>query len=403
MQYNFDEVIDRRHTNAMSVEGFRPYMFPEQPDIELPVADEDLIRMWVADMDFAVAPEIIQAIHARVDQRIFGYTAVCEDSYFEAFARWCRDRYDWEVPREQIAFSLGIVPALYQLVGMLTAPDEKVLFVTPAYGYFLHAAEFNHRETVFSPLRNRDGYFTVDAEDLARKAADPKVKVLIWCNPHNPTGRVWTWAEAETVARIAMENDLWLISDEIHCDILRNGQTHIPMGKVMPDYPKLITCMSASKTFNLAGMMLSHIIIPDPALRRSFLDGNAHGRDCNPLSVAAFQAAYEKGWPWLSALRTYLDENFAFASAFIEKEMSGARCPIPQATYLAWVDMNDCLPDVEDLSKFFATRAGVLLEGGNKLFADNARGFLRLNLAMPRSVVETGLQRMADAVRACRG
>ncbi len=398
IKYDFDEIIDRRNTNSENVEGFRSYIFNDDPDVTLPTAEDELIRMWVADMEFAVAPEICDAVRERVDKRIFGYTGIFDSAYYDAFSSWCEDRYGWSFPKEQLVISPGIIPALYELVEDITAPDEKTLFLAPSYGFFKHACRYSSRDFICSHMRSESGEFFIDFDDLAAKAAADDVKLLIWCNPHNPTGRVWTRQEAERVADIVRENDLWIISDEIHCDLTRNGCRHIPMGKIMPDYGKLITCMSASKTFNIAGMLFSNIIIRDSKLRRTFIRRDKLGGSINPLSLAACQAAYEKGGPWLEQLKAYLDGNFAFAVDFIRRNIPGAVCAIPQATYLLWVDMNGCGIDEDDLSRFFAERAGVLVESGNRLFVENAEGFVRINLAMPRALVEEGLSRMAAAV-----
>ncbi|MHC1723103.1 MAG: MalY/PatB family protein [Aminipila sp.] len=398
MQYNFDEIIDRRKTNSENVEGFRSYIFHEYPDIKFPFADDEFIRMWVADMEFATPPEICEAIKERVDKRIFGYTMVFDPGYYMALESWCKRLYDWSFPKEQLVFSPGIIPALYELVGDLVAPDEKFLITTPAYGFFKHAGEFNNREVVYSDLKYDDGYFTVDFDDLEKKAADSKVKLLLWCNPHNPTGRVWTENELKKVAEIVEKYNLWVISDEIHCDLIRKGKKHIPLGKIMPDYNKLVTCMAASKTFNMAGMMFSNIIIRDEQLRKTFCHNDKCVGAINPLSLTANQAAYEKCADWLEQLKSYLDDNFSYLAQFLKENVPGATCSIPEATYLAWVDLNKCLPDIEDMPLFFAQEAGVLLEGGNALFVGNAKGFVRLNLAMPRSILEEGLKRIAGAI-----
>lgn len=399
MRYDFDEIIDRKNTNSENVEGFRSYMFSDEPDIELPVPDDELIRMWVADMEFAVAPEICEALQERIDKRIFGYTSVFDSGYYDAFSGWCRKRYGWDFPREELVFSPGVIPALYELVELLTEPDEKVLFTTPSYGFFKHACRYSGRQFVCSDLINDGGRFRVDLEDFTAKAADPAVKLVIWCNPHNPTGRVWTESEAREVAGIIEKNGLWVISDEIHCDLTRKGQQHIPMGKIMPDYSRLVTCMAASKTFNLAGMLFSNIIIRDAGLRRRFVRANKLGESVNPLSLAAYQAAYEKGGEWLDQLQDYLDANFEFAVKYIRENLPGAVCEASQATYLLWVDMNGCGIDTSELSKFFAKSAGLLVESGNRIFVSNAAGFVRVNLAMPRALVAEGLERMAAAVR----
>ena len=398
MKYDFDEIIDRRNTNALNTDGFRSYIFHAGPDKVFPYKDEEFIRMWVADMEFACCPAICEAIQERVEKRIFGYTMLYDDSYYNAFSSWCRKRYGWAVPKEELCFSPGIIPALYQLVEDLIGDGETFVITTPSYGYFLHAAEYNHVPVVFSDLINKDGYFTVDFDDLEEKCSDPRVKMLLWCNPHNPTGRIWTEEELLRVAQIVEKNDLWLISDEIHCDLVRSGLHHTPFGRIMPDYPKLITCMSASKSFNMAGLMFSDIIIRDSTERRRFLSRDKLAGMLNPLSIAAHQAAYERGEDWLEQMKAYLDENFRYVDGFLKARIPDAIFRIPEATYLAWVDLSRCLPDIEDLPGFFANEAGVLLEGGNSLFVGNATGFVRLNLAMPRSIIENGMDRIASAI-----
>ena len=259
--YNFDEIIDRRNTNALNTDGFRGYIFHAGPEKVFPFKDEEFVRMWVADMEFACAPAICDAIKARVDKRIFGYTMMFDDAYYNAFNGWCRKRYGWSFKKEELCFSPGIIPALYQIVEDLIGEGETFVITTPSYGYFLHAAEYNDVPIVCSDLILSDEGWKIDFEDLERKCADPKVKMLLWCNPHNPTGRIWTEEELRKVAEIVEKYDLWLVSDEIHCDLIREGLCHIPFGKILPDYDKLITCMSASKTFNMAGLMFSDIII----------------------------------------------------------------------------------------------------------------------------------------------
>ena len=220
--------------------------------------------------------------------------------------------------------------------------------------------------------------------------------------PPHPTGRVWRESELRRVAEIVERYGLWVISDEIHCDLLRQGQRHIPLGKVMPDYPKLITCMAPSKTFNLAGLGMSNVIIRDEALRKRYGSRDGIFGSVNPLSLAGVEAAYEQGEAWLEELRVYLDGNFRLLADFLAAELPEAEMYPAQATYLAWVRLGDCLPDVEDLSFFFAEKAGVLLEAGDGLFVGNARGYVRLNLAMPRALLQQGLERIRNAIRAHR-
>ena len=400
MTYNFDEIIDRCHTNALNTDGFRGYIFHAGPEKVFAFKDEEFVRMWVADMEFGVAPEILDALRARIDRRIFGYTGLYDDEYYHTFSNWCKDHYDWHFPKEQLCISPGIIPALYQLAEMLCTAGEKVLLNTPAYGYFLHAAEYAGVDVLTSPLHKKaDGTFEVDYEDFERKCADPACKLVFWCNPHNPTGRMWTEDELRRVAAIIEKYNLWVVSDEIHCDLIRCGRRHIPMAKVMDRYLKLITCMAPTKTFNMAGLAFSNIIIRDPALRARFQERDKLFGMVNPMSLTAAQAAYAHGGAWHEALKQYLDENFAFVKAFLARELPEAVMYIPEATYLAWVDLSRCLPDVADLPDFFANKAGVLLEGGDSLFVGNAKGYVRLNLAMPRAIIQTGLERMRDAIR----
>lgn len=350
-------------------------------------------------MEFGVAPEILEAFRKRIDRRIFGYTGVFDNGYYESFKKWCKSHYDWEFPQEELCFSPGIIPALYKLTGLLCSSDNKVLFNTPAYGYFLHAAEQADLQVLLSPLhKDEDGGFSIDYEDFERKCADPHCRLVFWCNPHNLIGRVWKEKELRRVADIVKKYDLWIISDEIHCDRLRIGQMHIPMGKIMCDYPKLITCMAPTKTFNLAGLAFSNIIIRDPQLRETYRRRDMLFGMVNTLSLEAAKAAYDLGDPWLRELRVFLDGSFAYVKEFLREYLPAAVMNISEATYLAWINMADSLPKVQDLPGFFATQAGVLLEGGNGLFVGNADGYIRLNLAMPRSMIRTGMERIRDAI-----
>lgn len=393
--YNFDEIIDRKHTNAMNTDGFRDYIFHADESMKFPYKDEEFIRMWVADMEFATPDVVIEGIEERLKNRIFGYTRVFSNDYYDAFVSWCQKRYDWSFEKKELVMSNGIIPALYELVNYICKKDEKVLFLTPSYAYFKYAADFNERESVCSDLINQDGYYTIDYEDFAKKASDPQTKLFILCNPHNPTGRVWREEELMKIAKIIEENELWVISDEIHCDLIRTCQKHIPLGKVMPTYQKLITCMAPTKTFNLAGLMISNVIIRDEKLRNIWL--SRHYNFDNPLSIAAAQSAYAKGEEWLKELQVYLDNNFKLTQDYLKENLPQAKFRISEATYLAWVDLSDYFEPDENLPLFFAYRAGVLLEGGN-MFVQNSDCFIRLNLACPKSILLEGLKRICEAV-----
>ena len=403
MKYNFDEIVDRRHTNALNTDGFRGYIFGDtEGKMKFPFKDDEFVRMWVADMEFAMCPDVIQAIKDRADKRIIGYSQVFEPDFYEAYNAWNQKMYGWTYPKEEICFSLGIIPALYILVDLLLGDHDYAIINTPAYGYFQHPIDERHKHAIHNKLKCDDqGNWTIDFDALEKDASNPFAKLLIWCNPQNPTGRVWTEEELRKVAAIVEKHNLWIISDEIHCDLLRQGVRHIPMVKVMPEYKKLITCTSVSKAFNMAGMMFAEIIIRDEELRKLYIGAtNAYAMNLNPLSIAAHTAAYAKGYDWLNQLKTYLDGNFKLVKETFAKELPDITFQIPQATYLAWVNMNPYLGDVENIPDFMDNKAGVLLEGGDALFVDNAKGYIRLNLAMPRAIVDKGLQRIVKAVKA---
>ena len=402
MKYDFDEVVNRYHTNALNTDGFRGYIFHDfAGKKKFPFKDDEFVRMWVADMEFAMCPDIIQAIKDRADKRIIGYSQVFEPEFYQAYNAWNQKMYGWTYPKEQICFSLGIIPALYELVDLLLSDHEYAIVNTPAYGYFQHPIDYKHKHAIHNKLvRDAEGNWHLDFDALERDASNPFSKLLIWCNPQNPTGHVWTEEELKKVAEIVERHNLWIISDEIHCDLLRQGVKHTPMAKIMPDYDKLIVCTSASKAFNMAGMMFAEIIIRDPQLRQLYIAStDTYAMNLNPLSIAAHTAAYEKGGEWLDQLRTYLDGNFQLVKDTFARELPKIVFKIPEATYLAWVDMRPYLADVENIPDFMANKAGVLLEGGDALFVDNANGYIRLNLAMPRVTVQKGLERIVKAVK----
>lgn len=392
MKYNFDEIIDRKGTNALNTNGFRDYIFHAPPSMKFPYEDDEFIRMWVADMEFATAPPIIEAIQDRLDRRIFGYTRIFGSDYYNAFSGWTQDRYDWTFDPDHLQTSPGIIPALYELVEYICKPDEKIIILTPSYAYFKYAADHHNIELVTSDLIEDKGYYTIDFDDFEKKVQDEKVSLCIFCNPHNPTGRVWSEEELARFGEICLANDLWVISDEIHCDLLRKDQQHTPLAKLFPESDRIITCMAPSKTFNLAGLMFSNVIIPNDDLRALWQE--RHYPFENPLSLTAAQAAYSHGGEWLAQLSDYLDDNFKFMKEYLAEHLADAVFTVPEATYLGWVNISAYLPDEEELPLYFANNAGVLLEGGD-MFVDNSDGYIRLNLACPRSVLEEGLKRIA--------
>ncbi|QUX18026.1 3M3SH-releasing C-S lyase [Staphylococcus haemolyticus] len=397
MTYNFDEIIDCRSTNAMNVEGYKGYLFGDVDTSDLEEHNE-LIRMWVADMDFATPEVVLDAIRDRLDKKILGYTNIFGTDYYEAFVSWTERRFGYTFPQDHLVFSHGIVAGLIELVSYICDNDDKALILTPSYGPFIMACDKNNIKTVYSPMINHNGYYEIDFEDVRQKVETENIKLCIFANPHNPTGRVWSEAELKQLGQIMVDNDVWIISDEIHCDIKRDGQIHVPFAKAVPDYDKIVTAMSQSKAFNIAGLMFSNIIIPNRRLLKTWK--LHHFSSENPLSIVATQAAYEKGEDWLAAMNDYLDDNFKYLAQFLEQELPHAEFKIPEATYLAWVDLSYYIKAKhidEPIAKYFIKHAGVIIEGQEQ-FVHNAEGHIRINIAVPREIMIKGLQKIKDAL-----
>ncbi|MGX9417347.1 MalY/PatB family protein [Vibrio sp. WJH972] len=396
MKYNFDKVIDRKGTNALNNDGYRKYLFGDSTELSAEIDIDNLIPMWVADMNFSVAPEILDAIKQRLEHGILGYTKLFDDAYFQAFIQWVKGRYNWEINQQHIVTLHGVVPALFDLVRLFTKPDEKVLFTTPSYGFFQHAAQHHNREYVTSDLINTDGYYTFDFDDLREKCADSKVTLCILCNPHNPTGRAWSEDELKQFAEICFEYNVLILSDDIHCDLTRNYTCYTPLARLYPNSDQIITCMAPSKTFNLAGLMMSNIIIPNEAMRTVWLDD--HIDMLNPLSLSGAEAAYTSGGAWLEQLTHYLDANFDYVKTELEKQLPLAQFSIPEATYLAWIDLSNYFDSDQNLTQFFIEEAGMIVEGGEMFVSEN-NGFIRVNLAHSKHTVMEGIARICQAVQ----
>jgi len=390
-KYNFDEIVEREDANAVALHGFKDYIFTPAQVAEFIYPDEELIPLWIADMAFPAAPEIVEAIRQRLDNPIFGYTKIIDSKFYDIFVNWTRSRYDWEFKQEELVSTAGVIPALYSLLDYLCETDDKIITFTPAYTYFKRSADFHNIDIVYSALLNEQNNYCMDFDDFREKCLDPKVKVCIFCHPHNPSGRLWSKEELLEFGNICIENNVTVISDEIHCDITRTGVDHLPLAKLFPDTKNIITCMAPSKTFNLAGFLFANIIIPDEKLRRVWK--RKHYMFENPLSLAAAQAAYEKGGPWLNELSTYLDSNFSFTKNYLAEHLPKAIFNIPDATYFAWLDMRAYFPEKENLTFYFAKHAGIILEGGH-MFVANADGFMRINLACPRTILKQALERL---------
>lgn len=396
-RFYFDRVIDRRGTNALALEGYAQYLFGDKSP---PASPDELLPLWVADMQFGAPPAVVDAIRERLAHPIFGYTGHFDDELFTAFNCWCETRYGWSVSREHLQLSLGVIPALYTLVDLVCRSGDKVLTLSPAYGYFGKAANRNGIQLITSPLSMDDWYPRIDFEDFARKVSDPRVRLFFLCHPHNPTGRAWSEDELARMADLCSAHDVLVVSDEVHCDLLRNGGMHVPLAKLRPDDPNIVTCMAPSKTFNLAGLMTAMIVIPDEGLRTAWQ--NSHYPFVNPLGLSAAIGAYEGGAPWLNQLQEYLDANFIALRDLLRCKLPLARFRIPEATYLAWIDVSHYFPGDCNLTRFFLDRSGVVLEGG-EMFIENGNGAIRLNVACPQNQLIAAAGKIALATQSQEG
>ena len=393
-EFDFDGVIDRRGTNAIATDGYRRFLFDDEP-LDLPGGDDQALSMWVADMAFPIAPAAIEALRERLEHPILGYTANIDGRLFAAFSGWCNRQYGWTPEEEHFVTAAGVVPTLYELVDLVLEPGEAAVTLTPAYAFFERAALHHGRRLVTCGLgRGADGTISVDFDELEAALADPAVRMYLLCHPHNPTGRVWTDDELRRMTELCLANDVLVVSDEVHCDLLRTGVRHTPLASLFPESDKIITCMSASKTFNLAGLGLAHVLIPDETIRERW--NEQVFPLVNPLSLAAVTGVFSGGDAWLSDLRRYLDANFELVERTLSERLPDASFDIPAATYLAWIDVSSYVDESTDLTRHFAESAGLLLEGADKFVAD-ADGHVRLNVACPRSVLAEGIDRLIAA------
>ncbi len=395
MKYNFDEVIERKNTNSVSYEGWKSHIVKE-------ATQEEYIRMWVADMDFSTPPEILEAMHTRLNKKILGYSEVFDDKYFKVLEDWFLKRYNWPIHTKHLVFSPGVVPALNRLVPLLTENNENVLINTPSYYPFYTSTLNNERKIFFSGLKKINGRFEIDYADIEKKLTDTdkNIKLFIHSHPHNPTGRVWTKEELQKLGEICLKNDVFILSDEIHCDLLRRGLQHIPFSSLFPSSDKIITCTAPSKTFNVAGNLLSHIFIPNDKIREEW--NRLYSSSLSPLSIAGTQAAYAQCEDWLEELKIYLDGNFKLLDRKIKSLLPHAKFTVPESTYLAWLDISvylDKIPEGGNVRDFLLKNAKVIVEDSNR-FVDNSQGFIRLNLASPRKVIAEGIERIAQALNA---
>lgn len=361
--------------------------------------EEGVLPMWVADMDFRTAPAVIDAVKRRAEQGIYGYTKVPE-AYYRAIVGWFERRHGWRIDPEWVIYTTGVVPAISAVIKALTTAGDRVIIQPPVYNCFYSSIRNNGCELSVNPLRCDDGRFTIDFDDLEAKAADPRAKVLLLCNPHNPVGRVWTPEELRRVGEICLRHGVTIVSDEIHCELTRPGLDYTPFATLSPEFQaRCVVCNSPSKAFNLAGMQTANIVASDPELRRRIDRAINDNEVCDigPFGVAALIAAYNEGGAWLDALREYLWDNYRFACDFFAAQLPDFPIAQLEGTYLLWVDCRAAGVASEELARRLLTEHKLMVSAGT-LYGPEGEGFLRLNIACPRSLLAEGLQRLKNGL-----
>ncbi|APH24197.1 MalY/PatB family protein [Clostridium botulinum] len=386
MKYDFDEIIDRSNNRAAKYDE-RVKKF----------GTSEVIPLWIADMDFRTAQPIIDACKRKAEEGVWGYTSR-PDSYFKAVQEWEKRRNQWDVDVSLMSWSLGVVPALSAIVKIFSHTGDKILIQTPVYSEFYDITEAWARVVVENQFIEKNGKWHIDFEDFEKKAKECKIFLL--CNPHNPLGIVWEPEELKRMAEICIANDVLLVSDEIHSDLIFHGKKHTPTATLSKEISKkIITCVSATKTFNLAGLQASTTIFPNEQMKQKF-DGFWMNMDIqrnNAFSSVAMEAAYNEGEEWLTQLLAYVSENFDFIKKYFDENIPKIKPNVPDATYLVWLDCRELGMSNEELRDFMIYKVGLGLNEGCS-FGRSLSGYMRLNAACPRSVLEQALKQLKEAI-----
>lgn len=392
--YNFDKIINRKGTNCLkydfAVERGKP---------------AEVLPLWVADMDFQVSEEITKSLHAAVEHGIYGYTQP-KDPYYNAIMNWMKKNHQWETKREWIVKNPGVVFALGAAVKAFTKPGDAVLIQNPVYYPFTNIIRDNDRRVIDNTLvyekRVTEGksQYSIDYEDFERKIVQENIKLFILCNPHNPVGRVWTREELQYLGEICLRHHVIVVSDEIHNDFVYPGFEHTVFANVDPRFAEFtVTCTAPSKTFNLAGLQISNIFIPNETLREAFqkeIDKTGYDEP-NALGAVACEAAYRGGQEWLDQLRAYLLENLNFLRAYLQEKIPQIHLVEPEGTYLVWLDCSELGISGKELDQFIVEKAGLWLDGG-AMFGPSGADFQRVNIACPKATLELALDKLKAAV-----
>ena len=388
MKYDFDTVINRWKTDCEKYDTIAQKGYPE-----------DMIPMWVADMDFSLPECIKDEMRKIVDRGIFGYSLV-GDRYFTAVENWFSRRYGWQVDRSWIVQTPGVVTALSAAIRVATQPGDGVMIQSPVYHHFFHAVERNGRKVVENPLKYENGAYFMDFADMEAKIREQNIKLMFLCSPHNPVCRVWSPEELKQLGGICKKYGVTLVADEIYCDFFSPGFTHTPFATVCPEMVEhLIVCTSPSKSFNIAGLQISNIFIPGQALREQFRTemGKVGYNNCNYYGMHACAAAYELGEDWLDACKAYIWENVQYIQSFIAEKLPQTKVIEPQGTYLMWLDCSGLGLSGQELEELMLQKAHVWPDMGT-MFGEKTGQFIRLALACPRSVVVEVMERLYKAI-----
>jgi cysteine-S-conjugate beta-lyase len=387
LSIGFDREINREGTASVKHDGRAAYF-----------GTPDVLPLWVADMDFAAPEAVTRALAQRAAHPIYGYSFYPE-SLYDALRAWLKNRHGWEVQRDWIVMAPGVVPSLFATVLAFTQQDEGVIVQPPVYFPFFSAATTNRRRLIENPLRLENGRYSMDFDHLEQCAAEG-ARLLLLCSPHNPVGRVWNRAELEEILRIVRRYDLTILSDEIHADLVYPESQHLTLAKLAGADDKLITAVAPSKTFNIPGLGLSCLIVPDPAQREAIrkIFDSLHMGNTNPFSITAFEAAYRGGEAWLDSLLAYLRGNRDFVGDYLKTHLPGIRLIQPEGTYLLWLDCRELGMNDAQLREFFVRQARVGMNPGI-VFGQGGSGFMRLNIASPRRVIAESMKRIAHALQ----
>ena len=390
MKFNFNEKVDRSKNHAAKWE-----------EMGGKFGSNDLLPMWIADMDIKTAPEIVEAIKEKAEQAIFGYV-YRPASYYETAAAWCEKRFGYKIDPKTLIHSPGVVPSMNMLVKMLTKEDEKVLIQIPVYPPFAASVKTGKRILVTNELiKDENGYYTIDFEDLEKKLSDEKVTLMILCNPHNPVGRVWKKEELQKIGDLCVKYNVRILADEIWRDLVLPGYSHTPIASLSREIENItITCFSPTKTFNIAGLQASFAVFPREEEWKAFDNelGEMDIKRNNPFSLVGFEAAYNHGEEWLSELLAHLDGNAQYVVDFVKERLPEIKTVKPEGTYLMWLDFNGLNITPEEITDMLIKDAKVAMNDGAS-FGVNGKGFARMNIACPRYMVEDAMARIEKAVK----